>query len=278
MPRVAILGAGAIGAALAHRLAERARVREVVLIDDNAQVAAGKALDIRQSGPISGTDTIVSGSGDALSAVSADVIVVADDTAGGEWQGERGLALIQRVVRAGANGALVFAGPSQHPLMETLGRELNVPIDRMVGTAASAMAAAARALVHIETGRTGAQVTIAGRPPRFTVAWSSATIGGALVADQIAAHRLLSMSQTLSRLWPPGPQAIAAPTALVAEALISGSREPMPALALLDGEYDARGVTGVLQLEFGNRRIQRRSLPTLSPQERTEAATAIQRR
>jgi malate dehydrogenase len=272
------LGAGAIGAAVAHRLAERARVREVVLIDDNAQIAAGKALDIRQSGPISGSDTIISGHGDALAVTAADVIVIADDTAGGEWQGERGLALIQRLHRAGASGALVFAGPSQHALMETVARELKLPDDRMVGTAASAMAAAARALVHIETGRTGAQVTIAGRPPKFTVAWSSATIGGALVADHVPAHRLLSMSQTLARLWPPGPQAIAAPTALVVEALITGSREPIPVLAVLDGEYDGRGITGVLQLEFGNGRIQRRSLPSLSPQERTEAATSIQKR
>jgi lactate/malate dehydrogenase, NAD binding domain len=278
MSRVAVLGAGPIGGAITHRLAERARVGEVVLIDEAAQVAAGKALDIRQSSPISRSDAIVSATADALAAVGADVVVIADDTAAGEWQGERGLALVQRLMRAGARGAFVFSGPAQHALMETAVRELNMPIDRVVGSAASATASIARALAHIETGHTGANVAVAGRPPKVVIAWSSATIGGSLISERVPAHRLLAMSQTLTRLWPPGPQTIAAATTQIIEALILGSRESLPALAMLDGEFEARGVAGMLQLDFGHGRIQGRSLPSLSPQERTEAGSAIHRR
>ena len=103
-------------------------------------------------------------------------------------------------------------------------------------------------------------------------------MGGNLISERVAAHRLLAMSQTLARLWPPGPQAIAAATTQITEALIFGSRQSLPALAVLDGEFDARGVTGVLQLDFGHGRIQSRSLPSLSPQERTEAGSAVARR
>jgi len=123
MSSAAILGAGPIGSAIAHRLAERARVGEIKLIDEAGAVAAGKALDIRQAGPVDGYDTSISGAADVLSATGADVIVFADPVADGEWEGERGLALVQRLVRAGTSATFVFAGPKQTSLMEAAARE-----------------------------------------------------------------------------------------------------------------------------------------------------------
>ena len=71
MSSVAILGAGPIGSAIAHRLAERARFREIRFIDASVDVAAGKALDIRQSGPIAGVDADLTATGDLLAAAGA---------------------------------------------------------------------------------------------------------------------------------------------------------------------------------------------------------------
>jgi malate/lactate dehydrogenase len=53
MYKVAIFGAGDLGGALARALATAGVVGRVTLIDDAHQVAAGKALDIRQSGTCS---------------------------------------------------------------------------------------------------------------------------------------------------------------------------------------------------------------------------------
>jgi malate dehydrogenase len=272
---VAILGAGPIGAALAHKLAERARVREVRLIDDKADVASGKALDILQSGPIGRYDTAVSGTGDALAAIGADAIVIADAVADGEWQGERGLALVRQLMRAGSTGPFVFAAPTQIVLMETAARELHAPADRLIGTAASAVAASVEALASVEAGHTGVNVCVAGRPPGFVIGWSAATLAGSPLADRVPAHRLLAITQSLSRLWPPGPQAIAAPTALIVEALIVGSRRLHHAMTVLEGELGARGVAAMLPLELGNGRILRRHVPSLSPKERTDLMSTV---
>jgi malate dehydrogenase len=272
---IAVFGAGPIGGAIAQRLAERARVGDVLLIDENASVAAGKALDIRQSGPVTGTDANLSGTSDPLAAVGADVIVFADDTAGGPWDGDRGLKLIERLLRSGTNAPFVFAAPSQLPLMETAARELHVATNRMAGTSASAMAPIVASLVNIELGQTGTQVTVAGRPPAFVVGWSSATIGGSLVTDVVSAHKLLAISQSLSKLWPTGPQAAAAPTALVIEALVAGSRRMLDAVTILDGEYGVRGRAALLPLEIGQGRVLRRGSPSLSPQERNEMITKL---
>ena len=278
MPAVAILGAGAIGAAVAHRLAERNRTREIRLIDDAAAVAAGKALDIRQAGPIECSDTSISGTGDVLSAAGADVVVVADAVTGGEWEGDRGLALIQQLVRGGCTAPIVFPGPRQTWLMEAASRELHIASDRLIGTAASAVENVVSSLLHIETGLTGACVRVAGRPPSFVVGWTAATIGGRLVTDVVPPHRLLAISQSMQKLWPVGPEAIAAPTALVVEALISGSRQPLTAAVIADGEYGVRGRAAMLTVEFGNGRVLRRSQPSQSPQEQTETGSAILKR
>src|SRR5437763_843144 len=54
MATVAIVGAGDIGGACAQALAARDRVGHILVIDAAANAAAGKALDIQQSGAISG--------------------------------------------------------------------------------------------------------------------------------------------------------------------------------------------------------------------------------
>lgn len=279
MSTVAILGAGPVASAIAHKLAERARVREIRLIDDKADVAAGKALDIRQSGPIGRFDTIVTGATGALSAVGAAAVVIADQAAGGEWQGEAGLALVREIERAGSKAPLIFSCASQVWLMEAAARELHVPPDRIVGTAASAVAISVAALASVEAGQTGVSVAVAGRPPAFVIGWTSATVAGSALSDRIPAHRLLAISNTLPKLWPPGPQTIGAATAPVVEALLAGSRRVHHAMTVIDGDLGVRGVAAMLPLELGNDRgngrVLARVIPSFSPQERTTLLSSL---
>lgn len=269
MSIVAILGAGPIGAAVAHRLAQRARVRAVRLIDGGGTVAAGKALDIRQCGPVERFDTIVDADTDALACASASVVVIADEAAGGEWRDDRGLALVQQLVRAGVTAPLVFAGPAQTPLMEKAYREVKVPAARLVGSAPGALAGAVQAMAGLELGLSSVDVAVVGRGPRVVVGWSAASVDGSLLSDGIPAHRLLAIEQTLPKLWPPKPYAIASATAPVVEALISGSRRRHHAATIVDGEFGARGTAVMLPLELGRGRVLAHPLPSLSPQERT---------
>ena len=275
MLTVAILGAGPIGAAVAHKLAERGRCREIRLIDAQVDVASGKALDIMQSGPVAHFDTRLTASADPLAATGADAIVIADDVASGEWKGETGLARVQQLARAGTKAPFVFAGPNQVPLMEAAHVELKVPADRLVGTAASGLVGAVCAITSVEFGLNGVELAITGRPPEFVVGWSSAAVAGTLVTDRIPAHRLLAISQSIRKLWPPAAQAIAAPTAQIVEGLVMGSRKLHQALAILDGEFGATRVAAVLPLRLGHGRILDRVVPSLSPQERTQVMNEL---
>jgi malate dehydrogenase len=274
---VAIMGAGPLGSAVAHKLAERGRFHEVRLIDAAGGVAAGKALDIQQSAPITGFHTRVRADRDPLSATGASVIVIADAAEEGEWDEAQGGALVDTLVRAGAGGPFVFAGPSQLALMESVAHRGGVRSDRLVATAPSAMAGAAAALVSLEWNgaASGINLPIAGRPPRLVIGWSSAAADGTLIESRVPAHRLLAISDAVERLWPPGPQAIAAATASIVEALVLGSRRLHQAAVMLDGEFGVRGTAGMMPLELGHGRVKRRVMPSLSPMEIGAVQTSL---
>ena len=73
--KIALIGAGNIGGTLAHLIGLK-ELGDVVLFDVFGGVAAGKALDIMQSGPVDGFDSAMSGGSDYAAIAGADVVIV----------------------------------------------------------------------------------------------------------------------------------------------------------------------------------------------------------
>jgi len=76
MKKVTVLGAGNVGTNCALFIAEK-NVADVTLIDVKPDYAAGKALDLMESGPIRDYDVVIKGSHDLYDLVYSDVVVVA---------------------------------------------------------------------------------------------------------------------------------------------------------------------------------------------------------
>jgi len=76
LEKVAVVGAGNVGATAAQRLAEKSLARTVVMIDVVEGVPQGKGLDQYQSGPIEGFDTRIIGSQGYDEAAGAEIFVV----------------------------------------------------------------------------------------------------------------------------------------------------------------------------------------------------------
>jgi hypothetical protein len=159
--------------------------------------------------------------------------------------------------------------------MELAYAELGVAAHRLVGSTPGALVSAVRALAAVEMNLSSVDLTMVGRPPAFVVGWSAASAAGSLVTDRVPAHRLLAISNAITKLWPSGPQAIGSATAGIVEALIDGSRRPHPGLTIVDGELGARGRAVLLPLELGRLRVLRHVMPSLSPQERTELINSL---
>jgi malate dehydrogenase len=73
--KIALIGAGNIGGTLAHLLGLK-ELGDVALFDVFGGVAAGKALDIMQSGPVDGFDSAMAGGSDYAAIAGSDVVIV----------------------------------------------------------------------------------------------------------------------------------------------------------------------------------------------------------
>ena len=73
--KVAIIGAGAVGSTLAQRVVESG-LADVVLLDVLKNIAAGKALDLLDAGPIVGHERSIVGTGDYSRIASSDIVVI----------------------------------------------------------------------------------------------------------------------------------------------------------------------------------------------------------
>jgi malate dehydrogenase len=274
MSTVAILGAGPIGATLAHTLAARERVREVRLIDPEGRIAEGKALDIRQSGPVENYSTPVTASTHLSSAAGAAVVVIADQASGaGEHTGESGLALVRQLVAIGTTSPLVFAGAGPRELMARTIAELHVPEARVVGSAPFALESALRALAGVALDGSGVEISlrVVGVPPKqAVVAWEEATAFGQPLASQLPAHEIAALSARIPGLWPPGPYSLGSAAARVVEAVAIGSRRRFSCFVSL-----GRGRIAAMPVELDSRGVRRILEPSLTRQERTLLENAI---
>jgi malate dehydrogenase len=277
---VAILGSGALGGAVAHALALRERVDEVRLIDAQASVAKGKALDILQSSPIDGFSTRVTSAESVESAAGAAVIVVADQASDNtELAGEFGLAALRRIAAVEARAPIVCAGASQRLLIGLAVTELRLRQERIVGSAPFALEAALRALAGLAVDGSGAEVAlrIVGVPPRdAVVGWEEGSVNGQPLSAQVPAHTIAGLSARIPGLWPPGPFALGAAGARVAEALAAGSRRTYSCFVAVNaGPVRAAVASMPLQIQQGS--VKRVLEPALTRLERTRLENALDR-
>lgn len=272
MSIVAIIGAGPLGGALAHTLAARSRVAEVRLIDPEARVAEGKALDIQQSSPIESFSTRVTAATTFAAAAGADAIVLADLLSGGEIAGEPGLAVLRQIARLETASPLLFAGGGQRELMTRGIGELRLPASRLAGSAPLALESAVRAVAAalIDASPMDLSIGIAGVPPRDAViGWDAATAFHRPIAGVLAPHHLAAISSRLPALWPPLPYALASAAARVAEALAAGTRRRFTCFAAIDVAGAGRELIAAVPVEIVEGRIGKVLEPALSRHERT---------
>jgi malate dehydrogenase len=272
MSTVAIIGAGALGGALAHTLAGRGRVGEVRLIDPDGRIAEGKALDILQASPVERFSTRVTAAASYAAAAGADVIVVADLVSGGELAGEPGLALLGQIVRLEVTSPLLFAGGSPRELMVRGIAELHLAPERLLGSAPLALESAVRAVTAalLDASPIDLSIAVAGVPPRDAViGWAAATAFGQPIADVLAPHHISAISSRLPALWPPQAYALASAGARIAEALTNGSRRRYTCFAAIDVTGAGRDMIAAVPVEIVRGGIGKTLAPALSRHERT---------
>lgn len=276
MSFIAIIGAGPIGGAAAHKAASRDRMGEIRLIDGAEGIAAGKALDITQAGPLEGFGASVTAARDLGAAAGAALIVLADGAADAtEHSGEAGLALVRALASIETRAPLLFAGAGPRELMGRAMTELKVDPARLVGSAPLALESSLRALAGLAVNASGVEVSlrVLGIPPHgAVVGWEEGTVFGQPLTAHLAPHAIAALSARIPGLWPPGPYALASAAVRVAEAIVNGSRRRFSCFVPV-------GRTGVaaMPVEVHEDGVARVLAPRLTRQEQTQLDNALER-
>jgi malate dehydrogenase len=261
--RVAIVGAGMVGATTAARIAEARLCDHVALIDVAGDLARAMALDIGSSLPLLGSDTLLTGGESYDQARGADVVVI---TAGrprqpGQSRADllegngRIVADVCREVRTAAPEAVVIVVTNPLDEMTTLAQDaLGFPPERVVGMAGLLDTARFRNFLAERAGAPASSVdalTLGSHGDTMVPLSRTATIGGRPAGDVLGAGALdevvqrtrdggaevVRLLQRGSAYWAPS-----AAVMLMVRAILRDERVVLPLAARLSGQFGIDGV------------------------------------
>jgi malate dehydrogenase len=280
MSTAVILGAGDIGGALARQLAAIDLVSRIVIVDDLANVAAGKALDVAQSAPVDRYHTAMVGTADVAAVVGAAVIVVADQAAAPstEWKDEGGLALIRRAAGLNQLAPIVCAGAFQASLIERGVNDVGVSRLRLFGSGPEALRSAITAIVALEAGAVPADISLSvlGRPPQqIIVPWDEAAIAGRTATQVLTAAQLARLDARIARLWPPGPYALAAAATRLIRSALTRTPRVHAALVAVTRDEGLPGRSAMMPVTLQGSGIAALVTPSLSARDRVRFETTM---
>jgi malate dehydrogenase len=274
------LGAGDIGGALARQLAAIDLVSRIIIVDDLATIAAGKALDVAQSAPVDGYHTTMSGTADVAAVVGAVAIVIADTAAQpvSEWKDEGGLALIRRVAGLNQQAPIICAGASQASLVERGVNELGVSRMRLFGSAPEGLRSAVTAIVALEANAapTDVSLSVLGRAPnQVIVPWEEAAIAGRCATQVLSAAQLARLDARIARLWPPAPYTLASAATRILRTALTRTPRIHTALVAVTRDQGVPGRSAMMPVTLQASGIAALVPPAMSTRDRVRFETTM---
>ncbi len=255
--KVSIIGAGAVGATLAHRVLESG-MADVVLLDIFKNVASGKAMDLSDASPVVGHERSIIGTDDYKHIESSDIVVI---TAGfprkpGMTRDElisKNAGIIKDValkIKAHAPGSIVIVVTNPLDVMTYLTyKTTGFPKNRVVGMAGVLDGSRFIYLIASELGvpRSSVKTFVLGSHGDTMVPLISNTkVGEKPVTDVMDSKKLAAIvKRTCDRgaeivsLFGSG-SAYYSPSAAVfrmIESILKDKKETLAASAYLEGEY-----------------------------------------
>jgi malate dehydrogenase len=277
--KVTVIGAGNVGATCAHVLAQRNACSKLVLADVVEGLPQGKALDMRQAGPLQDFDGDLTGSNDIAGAVEgADVVVMTAGLARKPGMDRMDLLKKNTEIVVGAMKAVRDRAPNAVVLMVTNPLDVmtyaalhvtGFPRERVVGMAGVLDSARLRCFIAMELGVSVLDVSamvLGGHGDQMVPLPRYSTVNGIPIPelmDKATVERLcertrkgggeiVNLLKTGSAYYAPGTS-----VAQMAEAVLHDRRHLVPAAVLLKGEYGEDGVCVGVPVVLGRGGVQR---------------------
>jgi malate dehydrogenase len=274
--KVTVIGAGNVGATVAHRLADK-QLADVVLIDILEGVPQGKALDLLEAGPIEGYDVKLLGTNDYKDTANSDVVVMTagfprkpgmsrDDLLKANYDVVK--SAIEPAAKHSPNAILIVVTNPLDAMAQTAFRVSGFPKQRVVGMAGILDTARFRTFLaealNVSVQNVQAFV-LGGHGDTMVPVLSYTTVAGIPVSNLLPKGKLEAIVKRtrdggaeIVKLLKTG-SAYYAPSAAVVEmvdAIFNDRKKILPCAAYLEGEYGIKGLFVGVPVKLGAKGIE----------------------
>ena len=275
--KITVVGAGNVGATTAQRIFDKG-YSDVVLIDIVDGLPQGKALDIQESGPISGSDAQIIGSNDYNTTANSDIVVITSGIARKPGMSRDDLLLtnmkivtqvVKEIVSLSPNSILIPVTNPLDAMAYQAYKTSGFPSNRVVGMAGILDTSRFRTFISQELEISVSSIStyvLGGHGDTMVPLIGQTIVGGKPIAELISASRL---EQIVQRARDGGAEivnylktgsAYYAPSASVVqmiESILFDKYEVLPCTAYLQGEYGASNVYAGVPVVLGQKGVER---------------------
>ncbi len=286
--KITVIGAGNVGATLAHRLADK-QLGDIVLIDILEGVPQGKGLDLLQSGPIEGYDLKVKGTNDYADTAKSDLLVMTagfprkpgmsrDDLLKANYDVVKDA--VGKAAKASPDAILIVVTNPLDAMAQTALRVSGYPRHRVIGMAGVLDTARYRTFIAEALGVSVQNVqgfVLGGHGDTMVPVPRYTTVAGIPVTELMLKEQL---DQIIARTAGGGAEivkllktgsAFYAPSAAVvemADAIFNDRKKILPCAAYLEGEYGIQGLFVGVPVKLGAKGIEQIIEIKLTPEEK----------
>jgi malate dehydrogenase len=269
--KITVVGAGFVGSTLVQRLAER-DYADVVMFDIIPNMPQGKALDLLQSGPVLGYDSLVTGTNDYADTTNSDIVVITsgfprkpgmtrDDLV--KKNQEIVSQVTQEVVKHSPNSIIIMVTNPLDAMAQLAYHISGFPRNRVIGMAGVLDTARFRTFIAQELNVSVRDVqayVLGGHGDTMIPLSRMCTVAGVPISQLIPAERIEQIVQRtrdggaeIVKLLGTG-SAYFAPSASVlqmVDSIVLDKKMIMPCAVYLQGEYGIHGLFVGVPVKLG---------------------------
>lgn len=270
--KITVIGAGNVGATAAQRIAEKELANEVVLVDIVEGVPQGKGLDMYESAPVEGFDTMVTGTNSYDATAGSDIIVITAGIPRKPGMSRDDLlntnagiikSVTEQAVKQSPNSILIVVSNPLDVMVHVAQKVSGFPRNRVIGMAGVLDTARYRSFIAMELkvsvedvsalilgGHGDSMVplprytSVAGVP--LTDLLSTEKIDAIVKRAQNGGIEIVNFLKTGSAFYAPSSAAVQ-----MVESIVKDKKRILPCAVMLNGEYGIKDTVVGVPVKLG---------------------------
>ena len=292
--KVTIVGAGNVGATTAQRI-HQLGYADVVIVDVVEDLPQGKALDMLESGPVIGSDALVTGSNGYEESANSDIVVITAGIARGPGMSRDDLlltnmkitsAVTEQVVKYSPNCIIIAVTNPLDAMLQNIYEKSGFPRNRVFGMAGVLDTSRFRTFIAQELDVSVEDVqayVLGGHGDDMVPLVRYTTVGGIPITELMDDDQI---QRLVVRARQGGGEIVAllkqgsayyAPSASITqmvESVLLDKKRILPACAYLEGEYGINGLCVGVPVKLGANGIEQVIEINLTDEERSALQTS----